>query len=84
MKSMSTTNFFDKNGNLSSQRKRVTDSIEITRYPNDPRRGGTTFRGPHMTMRMDKNGRLMSWGLNDDRGMHFDSSGRKLYGIAQF
>jgi hypothetical protein len=81
---MNTTNFFDQNNNVNSQRRKLNDTMFNSKYPGESARGGTTFTGRHMTMRMDNNGRVMSWGLNDGRGLHFDSNNRKRNGIAQF
>ena len=82
---MKTVIFTDAHGNVSSKRTWLNGNQYSTVYPGQPGRGGNTFTNKHTYSRFDNNGRLMSWGINNGRGItHFDSNNRLRNGIADF
>lgn len=70
---MITTNFYKKDGNLSSQRNTISfgnNKISFTNY-RDSTRGGVTFENKYITTRLNNNGQCIGIGLKNGNSITY-------------
>lgn len=84
---MKTTNFFKKDGNISSRKDTFTvgkSKISFTRYPGS-NRGGMTIDNGAIITRLNSKGQVIGTGLRDARSIsYFGKNFRQTSKLASF
>lgn len=77
---MTTVDFFNKDNGISSTRTTIgqgKSKVSLTQYHNSTR-GGTTFRSPQMTSRVNNRGQSLSYGFKANGKMTYIKSKNKV------